>query len=75
KTIRALYYKAGKDRLLTIVLVRDAVGGRPDQMFYCTRTDWDARAILSHYAARWSVEMSHADYPSSSSLYPGGRAA
>src|SRR5262249_41924354 len=46
KTIRALYYKAGKDRLLTIVLVRDMAGGRPDQMFYCTRTDWDARAIL-----------------------------
>jgi DDE superfamily endonuclease len=59
KTIRALYYKAGKDRLLTIVLARDTVGGRPDQMFYCTRTDWDARAILSHYAARWSVEVMH----------------
>ena len=38
KTMRALYYKAGKDRLLTIVLVRDTEGGRPDQMFYCTRT-------------------------------------
>jgi hypothetical protein len=59
KTIRALYYKAGKDRLLTIVLVRDTAGGRPDQMFYCTRTDWDARAILSHYANRWSVEVMH----------------
>jgi hypothetical protein len=59
KTIRALYYKAGKDRLLTIVLARDTVGGRPDQMFYCTRTDWDARTILSHYAARRSVEVMH----------------
>jgi hypothetical protein len=59
KTIRALYYKAGKDRLLTIVLVRDMAGGRPDQMFYCTRTDWDARAILAHYACRWSVEVMH----------------
>ena len=59
KTIRALYSKAGKDRLLTIVLVRDTVGGRPDQMFYCTRTDWDARTILSHDAARWSVEVMH----------------
>jgi DDE superfamily endonuclease len=59
KTIRGLYYKAGKDRLLTIVLVRDVAGGRPDQMFYCTRTDWDARAILSHYASRWSVEVMH----------------
>jgi len=59
KTIRALYYKAGKDRLLTIVLVHDVTGGRPDQMFYCTRTDWNARAILTHYAWRWSVEVMH----------------
>jgi hypothetical protein len=61
KTIGALYYKAGKDRLLTIVLVRDLVGGRPDQMFYSTRTDWDARAILSHYASRWGVEVMHSN--------------
>jgi len=59
KTIQALYYKAGKDRLLTIVLVHDVTGGRPDQMFYCTRTDWNARAILTHYAWRWSVEVMH----------------
>ena len=59
KTMSALYSKAGKDRLLTIVLVRDTEGGRPDQMFYCTRLDWDARTILSHYAARWSVEVMH----------------
>ena len=57
KTIQALYYKAGKDRLLTIVLVRDALGKRPDQMFYCTYLDWDARAILSAYSARWSIEV------------------
>lgn len=57
KTMQALYYKAGKDRLLTIVLVRDAVGKRPDQMFYCTCLDWDARRILSTYAARWSIEV------------------
>jgi hypothetical protein len=59
KAMRALYYKAGKDRLLTIVLVRDTEGGRPDQMFYCTRLDWDAMMVLSHYAARWSVEVMH----------------
>lgn len=57
KTRQALYYKAGKDRLLTIVLVRDALGHRPDQMFYCTRLDWDARQILSAYAGRWSIEV------------------
>jgi hypothetical protein len=57
KTIRGLYYKAGKDRLLVIVLVRDVTGGRPDQMFYGTHLDWDARTILDHYAARWSIEV------------------
>ena len=56
KTIRALYYKSGGDRLLTIVLVRDLKGGRPDQMFYCTKLEWDARQILSTYAYRWAIE-------------------
>jgi hypothetical protein len=56
KTIRALYYKAGRDRLLTIVLVHDVQGKRPDQMFYCTRTDWTARQVLSAYACRWAIE-------------------
>jgi hypothetical protein len=56
KTTRALYYKAGRDRLLTIVLVHDVQGKRPDQMFYCTRTDWTARQVLSAYACRWAIE-------------------
>jgi SRSO17 transposase len=56
KTIQASYYKAGKDRLLTIVLVRDRQGKRPDQMFYCTKLDWTARQILSAYAGRWAIE-------------------
>ena len=42
KTMQALYYKAGKNRLLTIVLVHDALGKRPDQMFYGTCLDGDA---------------------------------
>ena len=46
KTIRALYYTAGGDRLLTIVLVRDLEGKRPDQMFYCTKLEWTARQVL-----------------------------
>jgi SRSO17 transposase len=56
KTIQALYYTAGGDRLLTIVLVRDLEGKRPDQMFYCTKLDWTARQILSTYACRWAIE-------------------
>jgi hypothetical protein len=56
KTIQALYYKAGRDRLLTIVLVRDREGKRPEQMFYCTKLDWTAQQILSAYACRWAIE-------------------
>jgi hypothetical protein len=61
KTQQALYYTAGKERLLTIVLTRDAEGKRPDHRFYCTRLDWDARAILSAYAGRWAAEVTFED--------------
>jgi hypothetical protein len=57
KVRQALYYTAGGQRLLTIVLVRDVEGKRPDQMFYCTRLSWTAREILSCYARRWSIEV------------------
>jgi DDE superfamily endonuclease len=56
KTQQALYYKSGGSRLLTIVLTRDGVGKRPDQMFYCTKLDWEVRQILSTYASRWAIE-------------------
>jgi hypothetical protein len=56
KTQQALYYKAGGQRLLTIVLTRDLQGKRPDHMFYCTKLDWDARQILSAYSSRWAIE-------------------
>jgi hypothetical protein len=56
KTIKALYYKAGGDRELTIVLVHDLEGKRPDQMFYCTKLDWSARRILTAYSYRWAIE-------------------
>jgi len=56
KTQQALYYKAGGQRLLNIVLTRDLQGKRPDHMFYCTKLDWDARQILSTYAYRWAIE-------------------
>jgi DDE superfamily endonuclease len=56
KTIKALYYKAGGDRELTIVLVRDLEGKRPDQMFYCTKLDWNARQVLTAYSYRWAIE-------------------
>ena len=57
KVRQALYYTAGGQRLLTIVLTRDVEGKRPDQMFYCTDLNWTARQILSCYARRWSIEV------------------
>jgi hypothetical protein len=57
KVQQALYYTAGKDRLLTVVLTRDKIGKRPDHRFYCTRLDWDVRTILSAYASRWALEV------------------
>jgi DDE superfamily endonuclease len=56
KTQQALYYKSGGTRLLTIVLVRDVLGKRPDQMFYCTQLEWSVTQILSTYAYRWAIE-------------------
>lgn len=57
KVQQALYYAAGKDRLLTVILTRDKVGQRPDHRFYCTCLDWDAREVLSAYASRWALEV------------------
>lgn len=56
KSQQALYYKSGGSRLLTIVLTRDQLGKRPDQMFYCTNLTWDVRQILATYAYRWAIE-------------------
>jgi hypothetical protein len=57
KTRKGLYYTAGKERLLTFVLVRDNTGKRPLSIFYCTLLDWRAKQILSTYAQRWSIEV------------------
>ena len=57
KTRQGLYYKAGRERLLKFVLVRDDLGKRPLSIFYSTLLDLDAREILSTYAGRWSIEV------------------
>jgi DDE superfamily endonuclease len=57
KVQQALYYTAGKDRLLTVILTHDTTGKRPDYRFYCTRLDWNAQEVLSAYASRWALEV------------------
>lgn len=57
KVRQTLYYASGRNRLLTIVLMRDTVGERPEQMFYCTNLTLSAEQILGTYACRWSIEV------------------
>ncbi len=55
---KASITKAGRERLLKFVLVRDDYPGkRPLSIFYSTLLDLDAREILSTYAGRWSIEV------------------
>lgn len=61
KTRTGLYYKAGKDRLLRLVLSRDTVGDRPTRIFYCTNIELPPREILSLFSLRWSIEVTHFD--------------
>lgn len=57
KTRQALYFASGGSRLLTIVLVRDLDGKRPEEMFYCSDLTLTVREILASYACRWSIEV------------------
>jgi hypothetical protein len=61
KTREGLYYKAGKDRLLKLVLTRDTDGDRPTQIFYSTNLDQSVEQMLSLFSYRWSTEVMHFD--------------
>ena len=61
KTRTGLYYKAGNDRLLRLVLSQDTVGQRPTRIFYCTDVSRTPKEILSIFSRRWSIEVTHFD--------------
>lgn len=61
KTRTGLYYKAGKDRLLRLVLSQDTVGHRPTRIFYSTDVNLNPHEILSIFSRRWSIEVTHFD--------------
>jgi hypothetical protein len=61
KTRTGLYYKAGNDRLLRLVLSQDTVGQRPTRIFYCTDLSKTPCEILSIFSQRWSIEVTHYD--------------
>ena len=52
---------AAPDRPLKIVAVDPLSGGRKPQAFFSTRPDDTAEAVLTRYAARWSMEVTNHD--------------
>ena len=56
QTIQALYYPAGKERLLTIVVVRAPLGKRPDRRLYsrCWRGTRGRFGVPRPGAGQWS---------------------
>jgi DDE superfamily endonuclease len=61
KTRTGLYYKAGNNRLLRLVLSQDTVGQRPTRIFYSTDVSQTPKEILSIFSQRWSIEVTHFD--------------
>ena len=61
KTRTGLYYKAGQDRWLRLVLSPDTVGQRPTRIFYSTDVTLAPQEILSLFSRRWSIEVTHFD--------------
>jgi hypothetical protein len=52
---------AAPGRPLKVVAVEPLTGGRRPQAFFSTRADDTAEAVLTRYAARWSLEVSFHD--------------
>jgi hypothetical protein len=65
KTFLALSHLT--DGLIRVVLVRFEDGGWVP--YFCTDPSTDVRDILETAAARWALEVSQPEYPSSASLY------
>lgn len=59
--LRALWYAALRDQPLRIVLVRDPVGRRQLDAFFCTDLTAGAAFILEAYARRWALEVTFHD--------------
>jgi hypothetical protein len=52
---------AAPDRPLKVVAVEPLAGGRKPQAFFSTCPDDTAEAVLTRYAARWSMEVTNHD--------------
>jgi len=52
---------AAPDRALKIVAVQPLAGGRKNQAFFSTCSTDNSEQVLTRYAARWSLEVTHHD--------------
>ena len=56
-----LWYHVANDRPLLLVVVRDPDGVQPDDYFITTDTHAEPGWVASHYAGRWSIEVTFRD--------------
>jgi hypothetical protein len=71
-----LWYRSGRPLVpVRWVFVRDLPGTHRDEYLFTTDRALSAEAVIETYTARWNLEMSHPDYPSSDPLYHGSRTA
>ncbi|MEW6620382.1 MAG: transposase [bacterium] len=61
KQITALWYRVGKSKPLSILIVRDPEGKHPDAFFFTTLLSLSPSMILELIAGRWSIEITHRD--------------
>lgn len=54
---RVLWYHVDKERLVTLVVVRDPEGACPDDFFVTDDTDVSGAAVVARYVGRWSIEV------------------
>ncbi len=62
-------------RPVQVVVVRDPEGKLEDAYLFTTQLGARPAWVITQFAWRWSIEIDHADYPSSATLYLGCRAA
>jgi hypothetical protein len=56
-----LWYRVDKVNLVLLVVVRDPEGHQHDDYFVTTDLDAEAAWVASHYAGRWSIEVTFRD--------------
>ena len=72
----AHWYEAGADLVAVLwVWVHDGTGTHRDEYFFTTEVTRSVTWLIETYTGRWNIEIFHADYRSSASLYLEGVAA